>query len=62
VEKTELRRQRKGASHSAPHASQGKGATLVLGTVKLLHHEKERKLNEDKEGCTLDLKPVPNES
>ena len=50
------------AVKATPHINQGKGATLVPSTVKLLHREKERKINGDQEGCRLGLKPAPNES
>ena len=33
-----------------------------MSTVKLLHHEKEGKINGDQEGCRLGLKPAPDES
>jgi hypothetical protein len=35
------------AVKATPHINQGKGATLVPSTVKLLHREKERKINGD---------------
>jgi hypothetical protein len=43
-----------------PHINEGKGATLVLGTVKLLHQK--GNIIEDPEGCRLDLKPSSDES
>jgi hypothetical protein len=49
------------AVESTPHIDQEKGATLVPSTVKLLHHEKERKSNGDQEGCRLGLKVAPDE-
>ena len=38
------------AVKTTPHINQGKGATLVPSTVKLLHHEKERKNQLGSEG------------
>jgi hypothetical protein len=46
---------------ATPHSNKGKGATLVPSTVKLLHHEKERIINGDQEGCRLDLKMITDE-
>jgi hypothetical protein len=45
-----------------PHIDSGKGATLVPGTVKLLHQRKKENINGDQEGCRLDLKPSPDEN
>jgi hypothetical protein len=46
---------------ATPHINKGKGATLVPSTVKLLHREKEGKINGDQEGCRLGLKLAPDE-
>jgi hypothetical protein len=32
-----------------------------MGTVKLLHQKKKKRINGDQEGCRLDLKPSPDE-
>jgi len=56
--KKQLRRQRT----TTPYVNQGKGATLVPGTVKLLHQKKKKKINGDQEGCRLDLLTAPDES
>ena len=56
------RKEKTQAVKTSPHINQGKGATLVPSTVKLLHREKERKINGDQEGCRLGLKPAPKES
>jgi hypothetical protein len=55
------RRKNYAGSESHPHNNEGKGATLVPSTVKLLHREKEGKINGDQEGCRLGLKPAPDE-
>ena len=49
------------AVKATPHINKGKGATLVPSTVKLLHREKEGKINGDQEGCRLGLKLAPDE-
>jgi len=48
------------AVRTIPPINERKGATLVLGNVKLLHQKK--KVNGDQEGCSLDLKLPPDES
>jgi hypothetical protein len=50
------------AVKATPHIYEGKGATLVLSTVKLLHREKERENQWGSEGCRLGLKPAPDGS
>ena len=50
------------AAKTTPHINQGNRATLVPSTVKLLHREKDGKINGDQEGCRLGLKPAPDES
>jgi hypothetical protein len=53
--KRKLRRQ---AVKTTPHIVQGRGATLVPGTVNLLHHTPQKrrgKSNGDMEGCRLGL-------
>jgi len=55
------RNTRQAVNNHSPHYI-GKGATLVLGTIKLLHQKKKEKINGDQEGCRLDLKPPHDES
>jgi len=50
------------AAKTTPHINQGNRATLVPSTVKLLHREKDGKINGDQEGCRLGPKPAPDES
>jgi len=44
------------AVKTTPHIKQGEGATLVPGTVILLHQKRKIKINGNQEGCGLDLK------
>jgi hypothetical protein len=42
------------AANTAPYINQGKGATLLPGTVEPLHHEGKNNVNEDQERlCNL---------
>jgi len=43
------------------HINKEKGAALVLGMVKLLHHTKKNKVNGDQKNCRLDLKTASDE-
>jgi len=45
------------AVKNTPRNIKGKGATLVLGTVKHLDQRTSKKINGNLEGCVLDLKP-----
>jgi hypothetical protein len=58
----ETKRKTTQAVKTTPHINQGKGITLVPGTVNSSTNKNKKEVIRDQEGCRLDLKPAPEES
>jgi hypothetical protein len=55
-------KEKQGRQQKTPRIK-GKGATLVPGIVKLLHHRNKKNIvDEDQEGCKVGLKLDPDKS